>query len=173
MKHCLRLPSQWEYLTKPLLDISFKIEFLVMSANRVYINPEKQERSELIKAYKERDELLQDALRCFDPFDTSFSRLMDYIDITGNEKRRLRNIFLSIIDQERKRNPEVKEIKIKVISRQDEFEYRSLVGEKKFKLRMTPKQKNNWLKSESSAIEEIQKRILSDKEAIKGLNAFS
>lgn len=111
--HCTRLPERWyDVFLKPLIEQAQKIEELVVCANRVYINPEKMDSEMLVQAYKERDQMLYEAIRMFAAYDISFNRLMSQIDIAGAEKRRLKNILLHIIREEQEKNPDISKIEI-------------------------------------------------------------
>lgn len=169
LTRCLLLPKRWEMLTKPLIELAYKAEKLVVMANKVYINPNNQSAEELINAYKMRKEYLTEALRVFAAFDIDFEHLMGHIDIYGAEKRRLKEIFLAIIAEEQNKNPSLQKIEIKVVSRADEMEYESANGDHRLKLKFTPRNKAHWLKTENEAIALIKTRIKSDNYALKKL----
>lgn len=168
---CMKLPERWkDVLLSPLIAHAQTIESLAAQANKVYINEKTMPPEALIGAYQMRIGLLQEALRVFASFDMSFKRLMDHVDISGEEKRRLKNILLGIIRSEKAKDPEIKRIEIKVISRQTDMQYLSAYGDKYLKLKITPKTRDHWLRKEIEAMEHIRKRIESDKKAISRLN---
>lgn len=170
INRCLALPARWrDELTRPLTDLANKIEDEVVIANKVYLSPKNQSKEELLRAYGDRLSHLQEAIRLFGAFDIKFERLMHFVDVKGSEKRRLKNVLLSIIEQEKAVDPELQNIEIRVISRMDEMCYISANGEAKYKLKLTPKNKAYWLKTENEAISLIRKRIESDKNAVRKL----
>ena len=170
--HCMKLPERWmPTLLVPLLDASAKIESQVIEANRIYISDKNQTAEQLRVAYEERIRMLSEALRTFKAFDQSFERMMRMIDIQGSEKRRLKNIVLSIIDKAKEDDEELKELEIKVVSRLTDMEYRSVAGKKTFRLSLTSKGKDRWIATEAEAIDLIKKRIESDKRAVSRLRA--
>lgn len=166
---CSVLPKRWEMLTMPLVEHANKAEDLVVMANKVYISPKNQSVEDLIEAYKARRTYLTEALRVFAAYDIKFERLVRHINIRGTEKRRLKNVLLSVIEAEQAKDPSLQKIEINVISRMDEMQYESAYGDVKLKLKLTPKNKKYWLAAENEAIELIKKRIEADNYALKKL----
>lgn len=170
LERCMRLPDKWnEYLLRPLILKTQEIEGLVIRANAIYINEKNQNADIAIEAYEQRIHMLQQALRVFKDYDTSFEHLMNYVDIAGAEKRRLKNLLLEIIKEEKEKNPETKEIEIHVISRPKDMEYQSTGAVKTFTLKLTAKNKDHWIDVEADARTLVAERIENDKKAINRL----
>lgn len=170
----MRLPDRWnDFLLRPLILKAQEIESMVVRANAIYINEKVQGSAAAIEAYAERIHQLQQALRVFKDYDMSFDHLVNYVDITGAEKRRLKNVLLEIIQEEKRLNPDVKDVEIRVISRAKDMEYRSAAGDKVFTLKLTAKNKDHWLDVEAEARTLITERIENDKKAINRLRKSS
>lgn len=170
ISYCLKLPKRWETtILKPLLDTAQQIETIVVAANRIYINENNMEPGSLIEAYTERIHELQKALRLFTVFDVAFDRMMSYIDVAGEEKRRLKNLVLDIIREAQEQDEQLKSLDIRVISRATDMEYVSLAGTKSMRLKLTKKGRDAWLAAESEAEGYIKQRVEADKRAVNRL----
>ena len=168
---CGVLPEQWkETMLNPLVETVIGIEDLVVEANAVYINESVLSTEDAIKAYQQRDELLYEALRKVKNYDTKFDRLIRHVDVCRKEKQRLKNIILNIIKREQEANPTLQKIEIDVISHVDEMEYQAANGNEVFKLKLTERNKTHWNLLRQETAELINKRISSDKYAIKRLS---
>ena len=157
----LNMPEEWkEFLTTPVTHTAFNIETCVEKANAVYIPKPDNEPERFVKAIRERTAFLYDALRLFRDFDQKMERLLGQIDLLQSEKRRLKNIVLSLIEDAKRSDEEVPEIKI--ITRCNDFEYKSANGSHVFRLKLTSKQKDHLLKLEHEAKTAIKNRIEKD-----------
>lgn len=168
--NCMKLPQRWQTtLLDPLIKTSQQIEATVVAANRIYINDKTMEPEALVKAYSERMEALQKALRLFSVFDVAFDRMMNFVDVSLAEKKRLKNIVLDIIRQAQEKDENLKELEIKVVSRGADMEYMSAGGTKKMRLKLTSKGKELWLAAERESERYIKQRLEMDKRAVAKL----
>ena len=168
--NCLKLPQRWyPTILEPLLKTCQQIESIVVAANRIYINEKNMNRDSLIKAYSERIEELQKALRLFPVFDTAFDRMMSFVDVADAEKKRLKELLLQIIREEQTKDKKLQKIEIKVISHGSDMEYVSTSGVKKVRLKLTKKGKDIWLAAERESEKYIKQRLDMDKRAVAKL----
>lgn len=162
----LNMPERWnDLLTNQVALTAQRIETCVQKANAVYIPDYKRERAGFIKGLKEKNELLYEALRLFDDLHCKFDRLMRHVDLTYSEKKRLKKIVEDLIEESKKSDEEVPEIRL--ISRMGDVEYKSAGGSKVYKLKLTSKQKDHFLKLMYESRELIAKRAEYDNYQIK------
>ncbi|MBR0342304.1 MAG: hypothetical protein IJH64_08690 [Oscillospiraceae bacterium] len=166
----LNMPEKWkDILTTPLLRTAFAIETCVEKANAIYM-PKSSEREKLIRSLKERRNLLYEALRLYRDYDAKLERLMGQIDLMQSEKERLKRIMVSLIEEAKRSDEEVPEIRL--ISRMNDVEYRSTSGSHIYRLKLTAKQKDHLLKLESESKKAIRNRIEKDNYMLKGLGGL-
>lgn len=178
----LKLPEKWkEYLLNPLHDSADRVESLAIRANRVYINPEKQNAEELKKAYEQRIELLKELIREMDVFERKLIHLTDHIELMQDEAKRMKAILKNMIKRELRtvvkdtqRNAqekssdideEQKSIKYEVAVKQylNQVEYTTTLGTKTVKLGMSPRNKDRWIMLAQITVSEAAKRLTADK----------
>lgn len=230
--NCMKLPNKWmDTLLHPLIRTTQEIEQTAVFANKIYINEHNMDKEALIKAYGERMEQLQKALRLFAVFDVCFDRLMSFVDISFKEKERLKKAVVQIVYNELARlkaeeesatggsiltsdanaagagdagteelrigqevqggegneNSEIeeptgaengKEIKagkkenegvIRIVSCGSDMVFRAVSGDKSYRLKLTAKGRDLWLKAERESEKYIRSRLDSDKKAVTRL----
>lgn len=156
---CMQLPEEFcDIYTNRLRDITMDIMIVTNESNIIYVS-NKQTPQKQIEAYERRLSKMYEAREKYKSFDLVFDQMMKSIDLMKDEKRRLKNIVLGLIQEEKKNNPEIKDITIKVIQNIGEMEYISAMGEQKHRLKLTPKQVNNILNLRSTAYKELQSQI--------------
>lgn len=163
LHHMMQMPKNWELIIKPIIQSANEIERLVILANKVYVSKDNQTEEEYKKALETRLDYLYRALREFANFDYKFDKLMREIDITDKEKERLKNILIELIKELGDR--------IEVVSHINSIEYKTVYGNKVYRLKLAPKQKDRIIALESSALNEINKKINADKKLLKAISA--
>lgn len=166
----LNMPENWkDFLAAPLLRTAFAIETCVEKANAIYM-PDSSQREKLIRSLKERRNLLYEALRLYRDYDRKIERIYSQIDLMQSEKERLKKIMISLINEAKKSDEDVPEIRL--VSRMNDVEYRSSSGSHIYRLKLTAKQKDHLLKLESESKAAIRKRIEKDNYMLKGLGGL-
>ena len=163
----LNMPEEWkELLTVPVAKAAQNIETCVEEANAVFIHDPSQ-REIFIQDVRQRRELLHRALRGFRDFDRKLDRVLDQIDLMQSEKERLKKIMISLIEDAKKSDEDITEIRL--VSRMGDVEYRSAGGGRVYRLKLTQKQKDHLLKLESEARKAIKNRIEKDSKQLKAV----
>lgn len=170
--NCMHLPRDWAYaILNPLIDSANKIENLVVTANKIYINEQNRTPEQSISAYQERVGMLYNALREIGEFEVRFDRLTSYISIEQAERKRLRRIVMEIIGEARQKDPDLKTLEIKVVSRTKDMMYTSAFGEARTQLRFNSRMKDRWIAACAKAKSSILGRIERDNKAISRLKS--
>lgn len=168
----MNLPNEWrDFLTTPVAEAVLAIENSVEKANAVYIQ-KPGTRAELPKYYaalRERRNYLYEALRGFRVFDKRMEHLLGHLDLVQSEKKRLKNIVISLIEEARRSDKEIPEIR--VIARASDFAYTAANGSHVYRLKLTSRQKDHMLKLEYGAYEAIYKQVKAENNRISKVEA--
>jgi len=171
IKHLLmKTPAHWyRYLTRQPVKIGDEIYTLVAQANRVYINTSASS-EEQIEAYKERDALLQDALRLFAALDAQMDLIYDQLDLSVEEYRRVKHVVGKYLDElkENIKPGDTVGIKIKA-DLSGGFSIETGQGVKIVHIPITAKHREELTKREAAAKAAISDRLTKDRTIIKRL----
>ena len=169
-----QLPISWrQYSLNPIFEAASKIDMLVTQANAVYANKSALSEEDFCKALIDRVNLSQEALRMFDWFDLSFERLMRKRDLLHSETAEMRKILQHICEEHNSEKYNLSEVEVKLILKEDGFEYRTLDGHVKSRLSFSDRNIGRILFLENEAKSAIQKRVSKDRNILRSLSKAS
>lgn len=166
----VNLPREWDVpMLNPMMEAANQIYTNVNLANAVYINSKNLSDDQLIKAYHDRIEYLETALRYFKTFDDFFDRLFAYIGTVESEKQRLRGKIYQILREIKQKDPSVEKISTSVSVKAGSYVFVANDGVHHMTLNLTMANKSAWLRTVINAKNAIKNRISSDKKLLSSI----
>lgn len=170
-KRCMRLPHRWDnaYCT-PLMQSGFRYEELVIKGNSVYTNERDLPHDEYVANMRKAFAYYEDALHELANYYAKLDRLLDNIDFTRSEVTRIKRIIEGIVDLEQSERPESERVDIYVHMDLDKITYTSNAGEQCVRLKLTRKNKKEWLHAYTDAQCRLKAKVSSMRRKIKEIS---